>query len=49
MHDGRLIASGDLATLRAGLGAAAPETAEDIFLAHIQLAQERANRSIEVS
>ncbi len=49
MHDGRLIASGDLATLRAGLGAAAPETAEDIFLAHIQLAQERADRSIEVS
>lgn len=49
MHDGRLIASGDLAALRAGLGAAAPQSAEEIFLAHIRLAQARAEQSAALS
>jgi len=45
MHHGRLIASGDFISLRAGLGADAPDSLEEIFLAYIQSAEEKASRS----
>jgi len=49
MHEGRLIADGDLAGLRTGLGEDAPETAEGIFLEYIAREQTRARQTAEVA
>lgn len=49
MNDGRLIASGTIAALRASLGAGAANSAEEIFLAYIQRDRARAPQSTEVS
>lgn len=43
MHDGRLIAVGDLPALRAGLPGEAPGSVEEVFLAHIERARARSN------
>jgi ABC-2 type transport system ATP-binding protein len=45
MHEGRLIASGEIASLRAGLGAQAPDSVEDIFLAYLRREHESAGWS----
>lgn len=46
MYDGRLIAAGDLAALRAGLSAETPETIEGVFLAYIERERARASRAV---
>jgi ABC-2 type transport system ATP-binding protein len=47
MHEGRLIAAGDLAALRGNLPHQVPESAEAVFIAYIE--RERRPRSIERS
>lgn len=41
MHEGRLIALGDLPALRAGLPGKVPQTVEEVFLAYIERARTR--------
>jgi ABC-2 type transport system ATP-binding protein len=47
MYEGRLIAAGDLAALRAGLPQDGLETIEDVFLAYIERERTQAVRPIE--
>lgn len=49
MHEGRLIAAGDIASLRENLGTTAPETIEEVFLAYIERESERAAQSAGVA
>jgi ABC-2 type transport system ATP-binding protein len=49
MRDGRLIAAGDLAGLRAGLGPEAPRSIEDVFLAYLERETEAAAQSAGAS
>lgn len=44
MHEGRLIALGDLTTLQAALGEAVSDDIEDVFIAYIKKASTPANR-----
>jgi ABC-2 type transport system ATP-binding protein len=41
MHEGRLIASGDLDMLRAGMPGEGGETIEDVFVAYVERERER--------
>ncbi|MBW7950062.1 MAG: ABC transporter ATP-binding protein [Pseudorhodoplanes sp.] len=43
MHEGRLIALGDLATLRAGVAASAEATVQDVFIAYIERERRRSD------
>lgn len=45
MHRGRLIASGDLSMLRAGLGVKASDSLEEIFVGYIEREEQKAARS----
>lgn len=47
MHEGRLIATGDLPTLRSNVGAVADAPVEDVFIAHLERQHDRAAANLE--
>jgi ABC-2 type transport system ATP-binding protein len=49
MHEGRLIALGDLVSLRAKLPAEVPETVEAVFVAHIERERARTLRQCGIA